>query len=223
MKKIVAIFIMFVLCFSVTACVGENKKAFELSKVAYGNVKAAYEITEQYSTDLYEAWRLGIFDKEELYNDGVTYLATKLSLSEDELKEGLVYAIEKKTGGKLSDNDRADFVDVDNKYVFKVMGDNSSLFSFCVSIVEGAYIANGKTEKAQVALNNAKTQMKELSESYSDYEHYPNLKGYYTTTSSFFDFCQNPDASFDQIKDTINNYKKEARDFENDLDFIFED
>ena len=78
-------------------------------------------------------------------------------------------------------------------------------------------------EEAQNVLNNAKTQMKELSERYSDYEHYPNLKGYYTTTSSFFDFCQNPTGSFEQVKDTINDYKNEARDYISDLDYIFED
>ena len=41
---------------------------------------------------------------------------------------------------------------------------------------------------ASINLDNIYTNMKELSEEYSDYEHYPNLKGYYTTTSSFFDF-----------------------------------
>ena len=65
--------------------------------------------------------------------------------------------------------------------------------------------------------------MKELSESYSDYEHYPALKGYYTTTSSFFDFCQNPTGSFEQLKTTVEDYKTTARDFNADLDYIFED
>lgn len=68
-----------------------------------------------------------------------------------------------------------------------------------------------KVEKAQTALDAAKAQMKELSQEYSDYEHYPNLKGYYTTTSAFFDFCNNPFGSFEQLKDTINH------------DYIFED
>ena len=90
-------------------------------------------------------------------------------------------------------------------------------------VVSKAYEANGKTDEAQKALNEAKAQMKELSEKYSDYEHYPNLKGYYTTTSSFFDFCQNPTGSFEQVKDTINDYKNEARDYISDLDYIFEE
>lgn len=78
-------------------------------------------------------------------------------------------------------------------------------------------------DEVQTALNTAKEQMKELSDKYSDYEHYPNLKGYYTTTSSFFDFCQNPTGSFEQMKNTINDYKNEARDYISDLDYIFEE
>ena len=94
---------------------------------------------------------------------------------------------------------------------------------FCVMVVTGAYQANGKVAEAQNALEEAKTQMKELSEEYSDYEHYPNLKGYYTTTNSFFDFCLNPTGSFEQVKTTINDYRNEARDYMNDLDYIFEE
>lgn len=81
-------------------------------------------------------------------------------------------------------------------------------------VVSGAYAANGETAKAQ---------MKNLSENYSDYEHYPNLKGFYTTTSSFFDFCQNPTGSFEQVKTTINDYRNKARGYISDLDYIFED
>ena len=97
------------------------------------------------------------------------------------------------------------------------------LFEFCVETVVNAYVVNGKVEEAQTALDTAKAQMKELSAEYSDYEHYPNLKGYFTTTSSFFDFCQNPTGSFEQVKDTVNEYKNEARDYISDLDYIFED
>ena len=71
-------------------------------------------------------------------------------------------------------------------------------------------------------MDEAKVLMKELSEKYSDYEHYPNLKGYYTTTKSFFDFCQNPTGNFEQYKNTLNDYRNEARDYISDLDYIFE-
>ena len=223
MKKLTAIVLVLVMCVSMTACGGGNKKAFEASKAAYDNVDIAYEITEQFGSDLYEAWRLGIYDDDEILEDGVAYLATELSLSEDELKEGVGYVIAEMTGedwSEMSDEDKATITE-NTDIIFGLMEDN--LFSFCVMVVTGAYTANGKVEEAQNALNAAKAQMKELSEKYSDYEHYPNLKGYYTTTSSFFDFCQNPTGSFEQVKDTINDYKNEARDYISDLDYIFEE
>ncbi len=223
MKKLVALLLAMSMSIFLCACGSGNKKAFEASKSAYDNIDIAYEITEQFGSDIYEAWRLGIYDDEELLKDGVAYLAKELSLSEDELKEGVGYVISEMAGedwSEVSDEDKATITENTN-IIFGIMEDD--LFSFCVNVVTGAYIANGKVEEAQNALNDAKAQMKELSEKYSDYEYYPNLKGYYTTTSSFFDFCQNPTGSFEQVKDTINDYKNEARDYISDLDYIFED
>ncbi len=178
MKKIIALILSVATCVSMTACSGGNKKPFEASKAAYENIDVAYEITEQFASDLYEAWRLGIYDDDEILDDGVDYLAKELSLSKDELTDGVGYAIAEITGenwNEMSDEDKAKLTR-DTNYYFKIMED--SLFSFCVTIVSSAYIANGKAEEAQTALDAAKTQMKELSEKYSDYEHYPNLKGY---------------------------------------------
>ena len=89
MKKLTAIILVLVMCVSMTACGGGNKKAFEASKAAYVNIDIAYEITEQYGSDIYEAWRLGIYDDDKILKDGVAHLATKLSLSKNELKEGV--------------------------------------------------------------------------------------------------------------------------------------
>lgn len=227
MKKIMALILTVATCISMTACDGGNKKAFEVSKSAYDNINSAYEITEQFGTDIYNAWHSSIFQEDKILSDGATYLATKLSLSEDELKEGVGYALAEMTGvdwEEQSDESRATITE-NTGSVFRLvkedLGDN--FFTFCVSVVSNTYIANGKVEEVKTALDAAKAQMKELSEKHSDYEHYPNLKGYYTTTSSFFDYCQNPAGSFEQSKETINDYKNKARDYKSDLDYIFEE
>lgn len=223
MRKIISVILVFAMCFTLTAC-NSDKKAFEASKLAYDNIDIAYEITEQYGTDLYEAWRLGINESEEILDDGVAHLATELSLSEDELRVGTAYAFASMVLGadwdELPEDTKEESIDCADGYL-ELMKDD--LFTFCVMAVEGTYIVNGKVEEAQNALDAAKAQMKELSKEYSDYEHYPNLKGYYTTTSSFFDFCNNPSGSFEQLKDTMNKYRNEARDYISDLDYIFED
>lgn len=223
MKKIAALLLILVMGVNLCACGNSNKKAFEASKAAYDNVDIAYEITEEFGKDIYEAWRLGIYEDEEILENGVEYLASELSLSEDEIRVGVAYSTTE-IGGKewseLSEEDKTTLTESAD-IVLNIMEDD--LFSFCVMVVTGAYTANGKVEEVQVALDTAKAQMKELSEKYSDYEHYPNLKGYYTTTSSFFDFCQNPTGSFEQVKETINDYRNEARDYISDLDYIFEE
>jgi hypothetical protein len=224
MKKIVSIILAAAMVIAMTACGGnKSKKAFEASKEAYNNVNAAYEITEKYGSDIYEAWRLGIYKDDEVMEQGCSYLATELYLTEDEIAGGVAYTVAYILGkdwDSLSEDEK-DTLLVGADGTFKTMEDD--LFSWCVMVVSNAYIVNGKVDEAQGYLTTAKEEMKNLSENYSDYEHYPALKGYYTTTSSFFDFCQNPTGSFEQLKTTIENYKTTARDYNADLNYIFED
>lgn len=210
-------------CISLTACSG-TKKAFEVSKSAYDSIDIAYDITEQFGSDLYEAWRIGIFEEDELLSDGAHYLSQQLNLSEEDIKKGIGYIYATSIVGEnwdtVAEEDKTKYYNRDS-VLFKMKEDE--LFSTCVWVVIYSYKLNGKVDEVQTALNTAKEQMKELSDKYSDYEHYPNLEGYYTTTSSFFDFCQNPTGSFEQMKNTINDYKNEARDYISDLDYIFEE
>lgn len=226
MRKTIALFLVMVMCFSVTACSGGNQQAFDASKAAYDNVDIAYEITEQIGSDIYEAWLLAIFEEDEVRKDGAEHLAKTLSLSADEIRAGVAYSLIEMMGldwDTVPEEDKNTYIGVADETfaAFGLLG--NEVFSLCVASVSNAYIANGKVGEAQTALDAAKAQMKELSAEYSDYEHYPNLKGYFTTTSSFFDFCQNPTGSFEQVKDTINDYKNEARDYISDLDYIFEE
>lgn len=220
MKKMISLLLVVAMCLSTAACGGNNKKAFEISKAAYENIDIAYEITEQFGSDIYEAWRLAIYDDEEIIDNGADYLASELSLSADEIRTGAVYTVYEDEWYTMSDEEKDELIAESDLYYCFFEDD---LFEFCVETVVNAYVVNGKVEEAQTALDTAKAQMKELSAEYSDYEHYPNLKGYFTTASSFFDFCQNPTGSFEQLKETINKYNNEARDYISDLDYIFED
>lgn len=191
------------LVLSLCSCSNGNKKAFEAASSAFDNVDNAYRLIEEFGADIYEAWRLGIYEDDDM---SVKLLADELSLSEQDINA----AIDEICG-----------IDNVGDTYFYVFADE--LFSACVIVVSTAYELNGTTEKISSYMTNAKTLMKEMSEKYSDYEHYSNLKGYYTTTNAFFEFCQNPTGSFAQVKDTINNYKNDARDYRNDLAYIFED
>ena len=167
---------------------------------------------------------MGINEKDEIMDEGLGYLSAELNLTEEELVEGMAYMWAVDVSGldwdELSEEDKESYRGMES-LVFIMFEDD--FFSMCVWMIDAAYEVNGMIETAETALNDAKSQMKTLSEEFSDYEHYPNLKGYYTTTSSFFDFCVNPTGSFEQVKTTINDYRNEARDYISDLDYIFEE
>lgn len=220
MKKAMSFILIAVMVLSLTAC---GNKAFDKSKAAYENVNSAYEITEKYGSDIYEAWRLGIYKEKEILSGGCAYLAGELNLSEDEIAAGAAYYLAEavdKSWDELTEEEKNNLISGADTS-FTAMKDD--LFSWCVTVVSNAYIAGGKAAEVEAYLDEAKEQMKDLSEKYSDYEHYPALKGYYTTTSSFFDFCKNPSGSFEQLKTTIEDYKSTARDYNADLAYIFEE
>ena len=120
----------------------------------------------------------------------------------------------------LSEENKKFFRDSTDVY-FELNKDD--LVSSCIAIIIGTYKTNGKIEKIQTSLDDVKSQLKKLNEKYSDYKYNDDIQEYYTITSSFFNFCQEPyGSSFDQMKNTINDYKNKARDSKNNLDYIFD-
>lgn len=203
MKRVLILTLTLVMLLTLCSCDNGNKKAFNAADSAFNNIDNAYGLIENFGSDIYEAWRLGIYEDDDI---SVKLLADELSISEQDINAAI--------------DDICGMDNVGDLY-FSVFKDE--LFSACVIMVSRAYELNGTSDKINSYLTDAKLLMKEMSEKYSDYEHYSNLKGYYTTTNAFFEFCQNPTGSFRQVQDTINSYRNDARNYRNDLAYIFDD
>lgn len=200
---------------------------FELSKVAYQNINSAYEIVHEFGTDLYSAWYLVAHESKKLMNSNtVKVLSAEVQyLDSEEIQKGLAFVLAKNKYHEdwyaLSEEDKDKYIEMAGNYNGDDFFDQTNcLFITTWSIIRG-YEVNGKTEEAQGHLDTAQIYMRELSEQYSDYEHYPNLKGFFTMVGSYLDVCCDSELSFSQFKDVKNQYEKEARDYTNDLDFIF--
>ena len=63
-KRVLAFVLAIALVCSLYGCDGKSQKAFEVSKSAYQKIDVAYELTERFSEDIHEAWRMGIYDED---------------------------------------------------------------------------------------------------------------------------------------------------------------
>ena len=220
MKKITSVILVLLLMFALCACNGEQQ-AYEACKVVYENTRYAQEIAELLSSDIYQAWGVGIYERDEILEKGTKHLAKTLNLSSDELLEGVGYA-----NGMLWEGEWEN-LDDDTKRIYKQQDslyfnlNKDKVFNACVIVVIDSYIVNGKLKDAQNALEVASEQMKILSEKHSDYEHYDKIKEYFAITKSFLDFSQNPSGNYEQAGETINDYEKRERDCINALEFAF--
>ena len=99
----------------------------------------------------------------------------------------------------------------------------SSFFSACVTVVSTAYEINGTADEIRSLLEDASEQIQKLSKKHGDSEHYPNLKEYFTNTIAFFEFCMNPEGSFEQVVETFNAYRNTGRECYYKLHYVFGD
>ena len=232
MKKMIAFLLVFALCASFAAC-SKQAKAFDISKEAYENINAAYELVNKFSEDIYEAWNMGINNKasidgkdegstaysyDDSYNDleALETFANELHIPQADLEAAVAKLLGKDHYDPGSYDQRGDWYTLSSMYY-------ASFFSACVDLVSTAYEVNGTAAEITELLEEAMDQMKTLSNKYADYEHYPNLKEYFTNTTAFFGFCLEPEGSFDQVVDTFNEYRNNARNYFYDLNYVFED
>lgn len=213
MKKIIALLLAVLMVLSLVACGGNkvSKEAFENSKEAFKLVTSAYIAANEYSQDIYEAWRLGVNDRKSFDDD---------SEMDDFISEMHIEGVYiEQAVAEILGNESFVYGDWESlPYRF-----GGSYFSAWVSVVSKAYVCSGDVDEISEMLNSAKALMKELGDEYSDYEHYPALKKYFTNTLAFFDFCQNPEGSFEQVVETFNNYRNNAREYFFDLNYVFGD
>ena len=217
MKRILSLILIVALCLSLSACgsqgisASEKENAFAKSKEAFDHIITAYIAANEFSQDIYEAWFQGVNNSKDFDQD------SEMAAFADEMHIELIYieqAVANLLGAESYSNGDWSLL----PYLY-----NNSHFSAWVSVISEAYKCSGKADLIKEDLNAAKDLMKQLSDAYSDYEHYPTLKEFFTNTLAFFDFCCNPEGSFEQVKDTFNNYRNNAREYFFDLNYVFGD
>lgn len=204
----------------------EAEARFNCAQEAYQNIKSAWDTLDQWSTDLYNAWQGSIFEEKEMKDNVIPYFAENTHLTEAEVLEGFAvvgytHLANEPDGvhwGALSEERKQGWRDA----VIESLDRSYPGHQEACLMITYAYLLNGDCQIAKDALETAKGAMKTMTEQYSDYEHYPALKGFFNTANAMLDYCYSPSGSFVQYKDLLNDYRKEARNYISDLNYIFE-
>ena len=229
-KIIIAAVVAVVLVVAIVA--GSNDTvAYSVAKNSYSDIDAAYDKVNEFSHDIYEAWYNGINSKDQIkgkttsgyyykttsydYMKGLKFLAEETGLPFEDLKKGVIF----KSKGEEA---VASYTDKDVEDAYETMLSlYEDEFSACVAIITATYEVTGRTKEIETLLSSAKASMKSMSKKHADYVHYPDLKNYLTNTLALFDFCCNPEGSFEQVVETFNQYRNQARQYYFSLDYIF--
>lgn len=217
-KKVLAITVGVGLSLMLPGC-GDagNQATLKEAQNVYEEINEAYKNVKSYSDDVYKACKTGTYDGDNITVDEFT---KETDMTEDEMLDGIKEYFIKEYGKDKAERIMNSAGNDDDTSLVLLQAFESMLGPGGLGIiVQNVYESRGITKEIKDNLENAKTSLKEID---SDYEGYESLKSYYTTTSSYFDFCENLTGTFDQMQDTINDYQNDARKYTNDLEFLLD-
>ncbi|MBR5134339.1 MAG: hypothetical protein IKV35_01945 [Clostridia bacterium] len=198
MRRWIALFAAVMLCLSLCAC--GDKVETDDAREAYELIDDAYEVVDEFASDLYEAWFQGVNHASSVTS--LSYLKNELTISDEMLDK----AIESK--GFSSWTAMMDVYD--------------DSFSPCVELVSEAYKVSGKLQKVRNSMEEAAAHMHVVSQNYDAHEaFYDALKDYYKNTALLLDFCCSPEGSFEQVVSTMREYRNGIRSAKVELEFVF--
>lgn len=176
----------------------KNEVTYKNAKSAYDMLKEVEELCVNGMDDIYGAWYFGIYkmknaSKYNFYGD----MAAEVPHFDSTELEASATNLGVSTTTVKSD------------------------WQYALWIVEDAMESRGDYNTISANMDEAEKVLQVLTSEYDDYTYYPKLKEYYSSVKSYVDFYLNPTGSFEQLKDTINNYENNIRTLGSDVSFLF--
>ncbi len=95
MKKLIALLLAAALCLSMAACSAkkDNEEALKLSETAFQNAHKAFTMLDKIGKDVLSVWNMVLQNESTLrrYGDGFDLFCDNVSLSRDDVLDGLAY------------------------------------------------------------------------------------------------------------------------------------
>ena len=191
-------------------CQVADPKEIEIkaAKTAYNYLTQAHELCIDVSDSIYGAWYFAIYK-----SDDYIYIEPCLKAFCSEANIGYNEALT-----ALNEVLKSLGFSTTESYQVAAL----QTFSVAVIVAQRVHEKNGVYNKIENNLSKAKTALKEVTNTYSDYTGYSTLKSYFSEVSACAEYCESPTGSFQQFKSTIEKYETNLRNYKSSLSFIFE-
>lgn len=187
----------------------QKELVYENAKKAYETLNEAADICFKGMDDIYGAWYFGIYKRSKVAS--YENIFEKLAAETPHFSKAQLEEAAENFGTMLGLKNPKDAVGL------LIKAD----WQYCLQLVEVAIMLRGDYDTIDSLMKDAQSILQELTGEYADYKYYPKLKEYYATVSSYAEFFKSPTGSFEQLKDTINNYENNIRTYQTDVGFLF--
>lgn len=187
----------------------EDPLAAELinAKLAYQYLINAHQMSVQVMDSIYDAWHFAIY----LAGDYTSFQSCFDNFCE---KTNLNKAIAEIALEKAME--LYGYTGTSNSTKLEAM--NS--FDVTLTIVELVFSSDGTYDALDSLIDGAKTSLKAVTNKYESQTGYSELKKYYAKTKAYIEICEGVTGSFEQLKQTIQEFESELTEYKYDLDLI---
>lgn len=198
----------------------DDLSPLELAQGAYQSLTALADATNIVGSDICKAWHTGIWDADNVVKGGAAYLSEKLTMSEDELREGVAHMAFSETDGDWNSITDAQWEELRQKdSLFAEAQKKDALFDCCINVVLSGYLEQGFYDTMDEAMSQLKEIIRELQEKDPDNQYIDPLKEYYGVIHSYLEWCKAPDGSYNEAEELLNSYIDSYRSYRDDLEF----
>lgn len=203
MKK-VAIIMFVALSLILTSCGSANTE--EKAKSAYKSLNASADATDLVMSTVMSSWKFSIDSNKKYYNNfpgGCYAFAKTVGIPESIDVQEVMKSITKDT------------VYGSSSFAGLVFEEPSYCVACGIKCLEEADII----PKLDGAMNEAKDNIKEISDKNPNAKYLEGLKKYYSEVESYKEYSLNPTGSYIQAQSTAETYRANLKKYKNDLSF----
>ena len=147
---------------------------------------------------------------------------SNLFLSYDEVLDGecyawTVYLFKQEWGSETEEQMQKSRESIATGTLFYMSKDKKAA---CIATVIGAYKLNGDADRVNGAFEKYNALEYSVQKNERISKEVETLDRLYTSMKSFFDFCQSPSGSFNQVGDSMSQYRRDVQECMTTLDRI---